>query len=93
MGHPNRYPILTIIQFPYGDSSPTDYVGGGSLAMVAIDARDGKVKTEAELACQRINRREQRMSNKNQHIYRGKKNRMEEDLLENKGIAFVLATF
>lgn len=37
LGHPNRYPNLTIIQFPYGDSSPTDYVGGGSLAMVAID--------------------------------------------------------
>ena len=37
LGHPNRYPNLTIIQFPYGDSSPTDYVGGGSLAMVAIE--------------------------------------------------------
>ena len=37
LGHPNRYPNHTIIQFPYGDSSPTDYVGGGSLAMVAID--------------------------------------------------------
>ena len=43
LGHPNRYPNLTIIQFPYGDSSPTDYVGGGSLAMVAIDGRSSSV--------------------------------------------------
>ena len=38
-----------------------------------IDVRDGKVKTGAELGCQRINRRELRISDKSQRIYRGKK--------------------
>ena len=38
-----------------------------------IDTRDGKPKTGAQLGCQRTNRREPRMSDKNLRIYHGEK--------------------
>jgi hypothetical protein len=38
-----------------------------------VDIRDGEVKKAAALGCNRTNRREPRMSDKNKRIYRGKK--------------------